>query len=118
MGKADWEKIRNTFNPYNRSGLCTLEVPLYDAQGNATNDPDEAVSWKRVCDPRQIEECLLARNIKHFGQAEGSLFTRPDIRKLFKYEGISDNVNKLLKGDCNVERIIGLNNMEKHCSTL
>jgi hypothetical protein len=113
MRKADWDKVRNTFNPRVRSGLCTLEVPLKDAQGNDTNDPDEAVTWKRVSDPKEIEDCLLARNIKHFGQAEGSLFTRPDITQLFNYEGTSTYVETLLEGQCNIDNIPNLNNQAK-----
>jgi hypothetical protein len=113
MRKDDWDKIRNSFNPRVQSGLCTLEVPLHDAQGNETHDPDEALTWQRVSDPRDIEIHLLARNIKHFGQADGTLFTRPEITKLFHYEGTSSYVNMLLKGDYNVENINNLNKTEK-----
>jgi hypothetical protein len=113
MRKADWDKVRNSFNPRVRSSLCSLEVPLRDAQGNETYEPDEALTWQRVSDPTQIEACLLARNIKHFGQAEGTLFTRSDIMKLFNYEGTSIHFNKLLEGSYDTDNIINLNAIEK-----
>jgi hypothetical protein len=66
-----------------------------------------------VSDPRHIETHLLARNIKHFGEADGTLFTRPEITKLFHYEGTSSYFNMLLKGDYNVENINNLNKTKK-----
>jgi hypothetical protein len=70
-----------------------------------TNNPDKAVIWKRLYDPHLVEESLLQRNINHFGQAEGTLFTRQDIAQSFNYEGTSPNVLDLLEGNYNVHDI-------------
>jgi ribonuclease HI len=98
MKKADWAKLRNMFNPKLKSGITNIEVPDKDVNGNKTNDPEKAISWQRISDPAKIEECLLNRNIRHFGQAEGSFFTTPNIQQLFNYEGISCHVTNLLQG--------------------
>jgi hypothetical protein len=71
----------------------TIEVPNLDNDQRPTNNPDLAVSWATISDPIQIEECLLARNIAHFGEAEGTLFTTRRLQERFGYEGVSNNVN-------------------------
>jgi hypothetical protein len=75
MRKADWEKLRNIFNPKQRSGISNIEIPDRDANGQSTTDPNKAVTWKKINDPELVETSLLERNIIHFGQAEGTLFT-------------------------------------------
>jgi hypothetical protein len=57
------------------------------------------VTWKRNTDPTEIEDKLLERNIKHFGQADGTLFTTDYFKSDFTYEGVSSSVNRLLAGD-------------------
>jgi hypothetical protein len=52
-----------------------------------------------------VEECILARNVKHFGQAEGSLFTTTVITKLLDYEGTSPQVANLLRGNIELPNI-------------
>jgi hypothetical protein len=98
MRKSDWAKLRTVFNPQQRSGISNIEVPHKDATGKPTKDPDKAVTWKRIYDPKVIEDCLMERNINHFGQAEGTLFTRKDITQMYDYEGTSLNVTDLLDG--------------------
>jgi hypothetical protein len=98
MKKADWAKLRGLFNPKPKSGLSNVEIPHKDIDGKETSNPDKAISWKRVTDPTSIEECLLNRNIKHFGQAEGSFFTRANVLELFDYEGTSSHVTNLIQG--------------------
>jgi hypothetical protein len=109
MRKADWVKLRQTFNPKLRSGICNIEITLKDADGNLTNNPDKAVTWKRIHDPQLVEECLLARNINHFGQAEGTFFTRQDITQSFEYEGTSPDALRLIEGTFNASDFPNVN---------
>jgi hypothetical protein len=71
----EWKSINPVFHPPTRSSLNTIEIPLNDANHQPTDDPDKAVTWQTITDPIIIEEQILARNVKHFGQAQGSLFT-------------------------------------------
>ena len=103
MKRADWKTIKQTLRPIVRSGISSVEVPNLDENGSPTDDPDRAVSWKRLTDPTDIEERLLDRNIKHFGQAEGTLFTTNDITKHFEYEGTTTDVRNLLEGDLEID---------------
>jgi hypothetical protein len=98
MRKADWLLLRNIFNPKQNSDISNIEVPDKDIDCYHTSDSDKAMTWRRLYDPVHIEETLLERNIKHFGQAEGTLFTRTDITEMFDYEGTSTSVNDLLQG--------------------
>jgi hypothetical protein len=110
MKKADWNKLRTQFNPKQTSGISNIEVPDKDENGNPTTDPDKAITWRRIFDPEQVEASILARNIKHFGQADGTLFTRHDITKLFDYDGTSINATDLLQGQFDIETIPNVTN--------
>jgi hypothetical protein len=78
-----WQTINPVFHPSQRSSLNTLNVPHLSDQSQPTDDPDKASIWKTISDPIIIEEKLLARNIKHFGQAQGSLFTTEHLQRNF-----------------------------------
>lgn len=64
--------VGRTFKKNIKSGINYLEIPDKDKDGNDTNDPDKAVSWEIVSDPVDINMKLIERNVKHFGQAEGT----------------------------------------------
>jgi hypothetical protein len=78
-------------------------------KGEPTTDPDKALTWKRIYDPTQVEASILDRNITHFGQAEGTLFTRDDFTELCNYEGTTTNVIDLLQGNLEVNTIPDVN---------
>jgi hypothetical protein len=82
-------------------GISNIEIQDENAEGEPTSDPDAATTWKRIYDPTQIEDHILKRNITHFGQADGTLFTRQDMLQSFDYEGISNNVTDLIEGRFN-----------------
>jgi ribonuclease HI len=105
MRKADWLKLRHIFNPKQKSGISNIEVPDKDEHSNPTTDPDKAITWRRIYDPQQVETYILERNIKHFGQAEGSLFTRHTMTDLFDYDGTTPQVNDLLQGNIDINSI-------------
>jgi ribonuclease HI len=105
MKKQDWAKLRNIFNPTHKSGITNIEVPDKDSSGNSTTDPSKAITWKRIYNPEQVEACILERNIQHFGQAEGTLFTRDIMIELFDYDGTSMSATDLLEGTLEVNTI-------------
>jgi hypothetical protein len=63
------------------------------------------VTWKRITEPHQVEEQIMQRNIKHFGQAEDSLFTSEILQNDFSYEGKSKAVELLLDEKYNYENV-------------
>jgi hypothetical protein len=81
-----------------KSSLNTLEIPYLDSNNQPTTDPDQATQWQMVTDPIQIEDQLLSRNIAHFGQAEGTLFTKRHFQQRFGYTGVANTTNDLLTG--------------------
>lgn len=92
-----WQTINPAFHSTQRSSLNTIEVPHLDANSNPTDDPDQAVLWSTISDPLEIEERLLARNIAHFGQAQGTLFTTEYLQQKFGYNGVTTAVEDLMK---------------------
>jgi hypothetical protein len=91
-----WKIINPVFHPQQQSSLKTIDVPYKDEDGNLTDDPDRASTWTTISDPIQIEEKLLARNIVHFGQAQGSLCTTQRLVRLFGYTGVTPETQDLL----------------------
>jgi hypothetical protein len=79
-------------------GLTSIEIPHLNNKHEKTDIPEEATVWKRVTDPTVVEDKLLTRNKQHFSQAQGTLFTRPEMQDHIKYEGVSQAVDILLQG--------------------
>jgi hypothetical protein len=78
-----WRIINPVFRSAKQSSLSTINVPHLDENCQPTDDPDRASTWATISDPIKIKERLLARNIAHFGQAQGSLFTTTRMQHLF-----------------------------------
>jgi hypothetical protein len=66
-----WQTINLAFHPPQRSSLSTINVPHLDIDRNPMNHPDKAETSSTISDPIEIEDRILARNIAHFGQAQG-----------------------------------------------
>jgi hypothetical protein len=88
--------IQNVLKPQQHSGITSIKIPHLNSSNEETKDPDEAVRWTRVTDPSTIEDKLLSRNIRHFGRAQGTLLTSPELQEQFIYEGVTNAVNLLL----------------------
>jgi hypothetical protein len=102
--QRDCKTIKHLFKPQFHSGINSIEIPHLNQHNEETDNPDEAISWKRVTDPSQVEENLLCRNITHFGQAQGTLFTKSPLQEHFQYKGASKAVNLLLNGEINFSK--------------
>lgn len=74
--KVMYQKLRAHWSPFN-PGLPKIEVPA-DANNHNYKQCKE---WITVDTPREIEHLLQERNIRHFGQAEGSFPTVPPYSK-------------------------------------
>jgi hypothetical protein len=89
--------ISPAFHPNQRSSLNTIDVPYLDENKQPTNDPDRATIWTTISDPIEIEERILACNISHFGQAQGTLFTTTRMQHLFGYSGVTQTAEEFIK---------------------
>jgi hypothetical protein len=79
-----------------------------DASGQLTNDPDKAVTWQTIADPVEIEERLLALNIPHLSQDQGTLFTMQQLKEIFGYSGKTPEATKLLEGRISSDAYAGM----------
>jgi hypothetical protein len=62
-----------------------------------------ATHWRTDCVPQEIKRLLIARNQKHFGQAEGTPFTQPAIRTELHYDGSGQVGDLILQGTYEAE---------------
>jgi hypothetical protein len=89
-----WQTINPAFHTATRSSLNTIDIPYLDENSQPTDDPERACIWTTISDPVIIEEKLLAQNIAHFGQAEGTLFTTQRFQHKFGYSGTTQEASK------------------------
>ena len=72
------DKIKQLFNKLkaarargHRNGIKRIEIPVHP-----WDDPKTCTEWKTIEVPDEIVDHLQTRNRKHFGQADGTPFTR------------------------------------------
>ena len=79
-----YNKIRYLRNKDNGStGLTAVKIPKHmdPSDTNALKHlPDTPDHWETITVPEDIERSLMRRNRQHFGQAEGTPFTRPSLQ--------------------------------------
>ena len=89
--KKLYTSLRQHFHPCTRSGISHILLPDTDVDGNPTDDVDKAHTWKSETAPKEILDKLMERNVRHFGQAQGSPFTTSPLIAKFGYDGMSYN---------------------------
>jgi hypothetical protein len=85
------KKLHSYLRPNQTSSLSHIMVP---ADGKT---PKEAIEWKRVSDPEEVEETILDRNQDHFGQGDGTPFTEDDLRSI-PFSGMGPLADSILAG--------------------
>ena len=90
--------------PNQKSDLKHIEVPR-DFKNWNNISKSKKIRWDTVTDPEQIEEILIDRNRQHLGQAQGTLFTTPEVLKLIGYNGYSEGSDSVLKGTVDTSHI-------------
>jgi hypothetical protein len=102
--------FKNIRGKNNKSGLSTVDVPKSWPSPHDLSDPaiplDDAKQWdkdgkafKTVTIPDEIELYLMARNQRHFGQAEGTAFTCAPLAELLSWEGDTHAADLILRGE-------------------
>ena len=84
-------QLRKRFKAQHSGGLPNILI-----QSDA-NDPTSPV--RVVTDPTEVEQLLIKRNIKHFGQSQGTPFTTAPIIEHLGYRGNSPQVTKIINGE-------------------
>lgn len=87
------------------AGLSELKVPVDRSiiDPNAMKRlPDTSEYWETVRVPKDIETMLLERNRRHFGQAEGTPFTLPQVTAAVHYQGTGLAADMMLDGEAHI----------------
>jgi hypothetical protein len=86
-----YRNINIALGKYNSSSFTTIDVP---------NPPDNdgIIRWSTLSYPQTIEEALIQRNIKHFGQAQYSPFASDPLATELGYEGTNGASMNVLNG--------------------
>ena len=86
------------------TGLTHLEVPLDPSQDPKTC-PKDPTHWRIERVPEEIERMILTRNQQHFGQAQGTPFTAPEITAHIKFDGSGQAADLILDGKFNTSNM-------------
>ena len=102
-----YQKIQQLRNPEGGSySLSSLKIPrnLSISDTEAIKKlPDIPQYWETITLPDEIERLLLQRNQIHFGQAEGTPFTRPPLQADIGYKAEGYAVDLVLSGRLSYE---------------
>jgi Reverse transcriptase (RNA-dependent DNA polymerase) len=83
QSRSDFALLRIIFNGKNGKGITHIEVPTEDGK------------YTTIMDPVIIQQLLINRNIKHFGQAADTPFAS-SLAKLFGYTGRNKTALELI----------------------
>jgi hypothetical protein len=107
--RRTYRKLRTIRNlDAGSNGLSSLKVPksvsVTDTEA-LRSLPDTPDFWETVTLPTAIEKLLLKRNQHHFGQADGTPFTRPPLQAAIGYKSDGYAAEMILKGQINFASI-------------
>jgi hypothetical protein len=85
--RNEFRTIKHVLNPRLSKGVQHLDIPV----------EGEMDKWVRITDQQLIEDNILTRNKKHFGQAHSTPFGKPNLQNTFGYQGINETTIQLLE---------------------
>jgi hypothetical protein len=80
--KKSFQRIQQVLRPSERTGLSYIVVPEKFQPSNFPYNPGKVTNWEMIHNQERLKECLLQRNMTHFGQAHGTPFTTQPLNKL------------------------------------
>jgi hypothetical protein len=112
---------------HKKAGLTNVDIPDSWPDPHELDDPavllDDTEQWekdakafKTVTIPEEIDLYLRARNQRHFGQAEGTPFTRAPLAEILSWEGDTHAANLILRGEYSNDELDDITQLLlKHC---
>ena len=88
--KTNFNVLRSRFKPSRSNGISSVFLPEVNSNGE---------NIVRIIDnPSEVEDVIIRRNIEHFGQSEGTPFTKGKIIEECGYRGVSKQSENLITG--------------------
>jgi exonuclease III len=91
--KRLFEKLKAIRARSQRSGVTRIEIPVHPF-----TDPKTCTEWQTIDVPEEIVHHLQCRNRKHFGQADGTPFTRAPLMNDIGFCGEGVGTDEILQG--------------------
>lgn len=88
-----YTKLRGLQKEKQKSKLKRIIVPE-----DPTENPKMATTWKVLDQQQAVEQTILNRNIRHFGQAQGTPFTVTPLKELVDFSASSPISECMLEG--------------------
>ena len=80
-----------SIKPKSSGGLTMVKIPNPE-----TDNPKTATAWTTITDPVLVEQKILARNQRHFGQAAPTPLATAELQRLLSFGGTSSLSDQLL----------------------
>lgn len=83
--KQNYRTIKNIYNTKQKSTITHIKVP----------NPEDESKYIIITDPKVNETKLIDHCTKHFGQAEGTFWTRAPASEFLNYEGTNATIHEV-----------------------
>jgi hypothetical protein len=80
--KQHFSKLKAILKPKEAGGLSYILVPENFDIDEYSYDPDTVEKWEAVHDHDAVQTYIQKRNLQHFGQAQGTLFTTEPLKDI------------------------------------
>ena len=94
QSKALFAQLRQVFSERHQGGLSSILIPI-----------GETEEWETIYDQNRIEDKLIERNHKHFGQAQGTPFTVEPLSTILDWSGNTETGEQLLEGTFDISTV-------------
>jgi hypothetical protein len=95
--KQHFQKLKKIFKPQNAGGLSYILVPKDFRIEDYPYDSAKVEEWDPVHDHDELQNMLQLRNIRHFGQAHDTPFTKSPLDRL-KWQANSMEAKEIIEG--------------------
>ena len=105
--EAELKKLKHveaSIQQHKRIKQAYLPHPIGSISYVIKGHEDVPDQWEIIHDPQEVEKLLLDRNHNHFGQAEGTPPTNPELQELLDH-GYSDYSDQILEGTADLENV-------------
>ena len=99
QSRETYAAIKRYMKNNTKQGLTHLLVPKNMEPDDYPYQPEEVTEWTVIQDEADIGRYLRARNIKHFGQAQGTPFTEEPLKSAIRPTADTPMVDQILKGE-------------------
>jgi hypothetical protein len=92
-----FKRLQNMLKPKSTGGLSYILVPEKFKAEDFPYDPNHIETWEQIHDPELIQDLVQKQNLAHFGQADGTPFTKLPLTSI-NWQADTIEAQEILRG--------------------